>query len=97
MTLRQSRSPGHILCYQVAVPINNALAMLRAAGAVLVPFDSSAFQELAVAAWPGATADSIDNLDASSDYESIEVLGRQVKRFCHSAMITDLLHAAHRE
>ncbi|DBA92431.1 TPA: hypothetical protein ACH3X1_002668 [Trebouxia sp. C0004] len=62
---------------EVAVPINSALAKLRSAGAVLVPFDSSAFQELAVSAWPGATAETINNLDASSDYESIEVLGRQ--------------------
>lgn len=65
------------LAQQVAVPINSALAKLRSAGAVLVPFDSSAFQELAVSAWPGATAETINNLDASSDYESIEVLGRQ--------------------
>lgn len=65
------------LLLQVAVPINSALAKLRSAGAVLVPFDSSAFQELAVSAWPGATAETINNLDASSDYESIEVLGRQ--------------------
>ena len=68
---------SYMLCHQVAVPINSALATLKAAGAVLVPYDSSAFQELAVSAWPGATADSIDNLDAASDYESIEVLGRQ--------------------
>ena len=61
----------------MAGPINSALAKLRSAGAVLVPFDSSAFQELAVSAWPGATADTINNLDASSAYESIEVLGRQ--------------------
>lgn len=65
------------LALQVAVPINSALAKLRSAGAVLVPFDSSMFQELAVSAWPGATAETINNLDASSDYESIEVLGRQ--------------------
>lgn len=66
------------LALQVAVPINSALAKLRSAGAVLVPFDSTTFQELAVSAWPGATAETINNLDASSDYESIEVLGRQV-------------------
>ncbi len=65
------------LALQVAVPINSALAKLRSAGAVLVPFDSTTFQELAVSAWPGATAETINNLDASSDYESIEVLGRQ--------------------
>ena len=61
----------------MGVAINAALDTLRDAGAVLVPFDSSAFQELAVSAWPGATADTIETLDASSKYESIEVLGRQ--------------------
>ena len=61
---------------QVAVPINAALAKLRDAGAVLVPFDSSAFQKLAVSAWPGATEETINTLDAASAYESIEVLGR---------------------
>ena len=56
--------------------INTALTRLRDAGAVLVPFDSTAFDELAVSAWPGATADTIVGLDAASNYESIEALGR---------------------
>ena len=62
--------------FQIAGVINNALASIRKAGAVLVPFDSAAFDELAVSAWPGATADTIIGLDAASNYESIEVLGR---------------------
>ncbi len=74
----------HVAVSQVAGPINTALAKLRSAGAILVPFDSSAFQELAVSAWPGATADTIDNLDASSAYESIEVLGRQAFKLISS-------------
>ena len=62
---------------QLAGVINSALQALRDAGAVLVPFDSSAFQQLALAAWPGATTASLmGNLDAASAYESIEVLGR---------------------
>ena len=61
---------------QIAGVINTALTRIRNAGAVLVPFDSTAFQDLAVAAWPGATADTIVGLDAASNYESIEVLGR---------------------
>lgn len=62
---------------QVAGVINSALQALRDAGAVLVPFDSSPFQQLALAAWPGATTKSLmGNLDAASAYESIEVLGR---------------------
>ena len=62
--------------FQIAGVINSALARIRGAGAVLVPFDSAAFDELAVSAWPGATADTITGLDAASNYESIEVLGR---------------------
>lgn len=46
-----------------------------------MPFDSSAFQELAVSAWPGATAETIETLDAASNYESVEVLARQVSFF----------------
>lgn len=61
---------------QVAGVINTALARIRSAGATLVPFDSTAFDELAISAWPGATADTIPGLDAASNYESIEVLGR---------------------
>lgn len=61
---------------QIAGVINSGLTRLRNAGAVLVPFDSTAFDELAVSAWPGATADTISGLDAASNYESIEVLGR---------------------
>lgn len=63
---------------QIAGVINDALTRLRDAGAVLVPFDSTAFEELAVSAWPGATADTISGLDASSNYESIVMLGRWV-------------------
>ena len=78
---------------QVGGAINAALTKLRNAGAVLVPFDSSAFQELAVSAWPGASADTINNLDASSAYESIEVLGRSVHTY--STLLLSLQAAWH--
>lgn len=63
---------------QIGGVINTALTRLRNAGAVLVPFDSTAFDDLAVSAWPGATAETIVGLDAASNYESIEALGRCV-------------------
>ncbi|DBB14631.1 TPA: hypothetical protein ACH3X3_004893 [Trebouxia sp. C0006] len=81
---------------EVAVPINSALAKLRSAGAVLVPFDSTTFQELAVSAWPGATAETINNLDASSDYESIEVLGRWLALHNSSLSVTDVINQINR-
>ena len=63
---------------QIAGVINNAVTKLRDAGAVLVPFDSTAFDELSVSAWPGATLATLPGFDPASSYESIEVFARWV-------------------
>ncbi|KAL3142981.1 hypothetical protein ABBQ38_003263 [Trebouxia sp. C0009 RCD-2024] len=82
---------------EVAGVINSALQALRDAGAVLVPFDSSPFQQLALAAWPGATTKSLmGNLDAASAYESIEVLGRYLALHNYSISVTDVVNQINR-
>lgn len=81
---------------EIAGVINTALTRIRNAGATLVPFDSTAFDELAISAWPGATADTIPGLDAASNYESIEVLGRWLALHNSSISVTDLIEQINR-
>ena len=58
---------------QITDAISSAVDKLRAAGAELIPFDSSSFDDLAAAAWP---APSAPGLDGASSFESTVTLAR---------------------
>ena len=61
-----------MLLLQISVAVNDAVEKLRAAGAELIPFDSTAFDDLSTAAYPGPSS----GLDGASDYESVVTLAR---------------------
>ena len=90
---RQSCSFGSTTqtCAFGAVQITDAIAeaadKLTAAGAILVPFNSSMFETLSTTAWPGPIP--AGSLDGATQYESTDTLARYTSppavHICHLA------------
>ena len=69
---------------QISMATNAAVEKLRAAGPELIPFDSTAFDTLAEAAWPGPST----GLDGASAYESVVTLGQVSFAICDPGQVS---------